>query len=672
MKAILVEGVAGSGKTTYIANDAKEHWIPGLMLMLTFSRTGKEVLKLYLEQRQVKNAAVYTIDGFACHLLQQLGDTRFILNRSTIQKDLLPSLYEQVSEQLFNYAQATHQFIDLPSPSPMLMQELMDDIDFYRASCAFDYDDDDALEEILAGKLNHDWRLVRRMFAAYDTYRETWHPALSSYDNSIFEWEDEQQPKTMPYGEQGFRSLGEAVYDLLNYVEDSDILERMGQKFPQQFIDEFHDTTPLQLRFLLRLAKSAQYVVAVGDRFQNIFAWRGTNTDIVFDQFIRELGAEQRYLNHSYRYGKKIADLAQNIIHRPITPLAPHNSYIEKVDQQGFTHIHRETVVISQDAPAQIHAAFALFTHSKNKMAINIHHSIGVAILNILCIIRYDYLLDPKSKVVKNIGLDLNQFLQLPQCLLPDVAKQEMLKKPTPQTIRMYFDVHLSGPIHQHPSTDTTQPLAYQRDFYETLLIWRDQQNQEHESVYEIMCWFEKSARLWSSSSQRVYDRINRAAWDALKEDALIHGYRLAQWHERANLLHRRYNDKEGVRFVTVSQAKGREYDSVLVYGADETGFHQTQNELAQHQFYVAITRARKQLALYLPANNLFQDNAMPVVHHSTVPHFQDDDLSSLSSHKTHQPLQYMSTKKRQALSELRHIKEQLKKRQAQKVSSTN
>lgn len=661
MKAILVEGVAGSGKTTYIANDARDRWISGKVLMLTFSRTGRDVLKLYLEHRNVQHATVHTIDGFACQLLRQLGDNRFLLNRDIIQRELLPILYEQVSDQIISYAQSTHQFIELPSPSPMLMQALMDDIDFYRASCAFDYDDAAALEEILSGKLNHDWRLIRRLFSAYENYRETWHPALSNHDNDIFEKEDNIH--SLPLGEQGFRSLGEAVYDLLSYIEDSDILEKIGQQYPQQFIDEFHDTTPLQLRFLLRLAKSAQYVVAVGDRFQNIFAWRGTNTDIVFEQFIHTLNAEKRYLNHSYRYGQQIANLAQIITQRPITSDTSNNSIVKQLNLYDFTHIDRETVIISQDFASQIQAAFSLFTHSKQKIALNINHSIGIAILNILCVLRYDYLLDPKSKVVKNIGWDFAQFLHLPHCLLPTTAKQEMLKKPSVQTIRMYFDIHLSG-INGNESTTYTTRSAYQQEFYKTLLAWKSQYNREHESIYDIMCWFEKSAHLWATNTQQVYNRIHRAAWNALKEDALIHQYTLAQWPERANNLHKRWNSREGIRFVTISQAKGREYDKVVVYNANEKGFINQQNELARHQFYVAITRVKKHLALYYPTDRIYTphtstQNQLAYQEDVPPPHSSSNQEPIISNPQ----IPYMSTQKYRALQELKRIKMLLKHR---------
>lgn len=640
MKAVLVEGVAGSGKTSYIADNVRDRWIPGSALLLTFSRTGRSVLQHYLAKRNIHDCTVHTIDGFAIKILKQLGDTRYLLSRERIERELLPELYLYVSEQMLAYAQAIGEEIYLPSPSPRLMQELMSDIDFYRASCAFEYDDDVILEEILAGKLNHDWRLVRRLFAAYDNYRETWHPALSECDNTLLENDDEVNYTD---GEQGFRSLGEAVYDLLLYVEESDVLEKIGARYPQQFIDEFHDTTPLQLKFLLRLAQRSKYVLAVGDRFQNIFAWRGTNTDIVFEQFVQQLQADKQFLNHSYRYGQQLADFASTIIHRAITSKAEQKTSIQTITLPELAKINRETVIISKDFPDQIKAAFALFSHGKQKIALPINHSLGVSILNILCVLRYDYLLDRSSKLVKNIDLDLAQFLQLPQCLLSYQAKQEMLKKPTLESIRMYFDIHLGN----------AEEPAYQSDLRETLLAWMGS-NQEHRRVYDIMCWFEQQARPWSLHSQRLYDRIALASWEALKEDARIHAYTLAQWTERANQLNRRWNDREGVRFATVSQAKGREYDDVVLYNAQTQGFNQgASDELSRHQFYVAMTRTKKTLFL------------CPLEAPATIMHSSKDvDTPCQTSAKP------TSIKKRLALEALAEIKSTLKKKTLTEISS--
>ncbi|WP_159991331.1 UvrD-helicase domain-containing protein [Pelistega ratti] len=584
MKALLVEGVAGSGKTSYIADTVQHSLNPNDALLLTFSRTGYAVLQQYLESRQVKNSTVYTIDGFAMRILRQLGDTRFILRREEVERELLPLLYQQVVAQIM-----TSSSMDIAPPAPITpstMQALMSDIDFFRASCAFEYHDDDMLEEILLGKLHHDWRLVRRVFYAYDNYRETWRP--SPYQSeSVFE--HDEISSSYQQGEQGFRLLSESVFDLLQLIEDSEILARIGKKYRLQCIDEFHDTTPLQLKFLLQLNQQAQTVIAVGDRFQNIFAWRGTNTSFVFDQFVRQLNAETEQINRSYRYAQNIANLASSIIHRPIQSLAEHSSTIKTLSVKELTKISKETLIITKDFPTQMRAAFTLFSQTNHKLALGINHSIAPAILNILMVLRYPYLLNTKAPhFSKNLALDLTQFLQLPQCLLDETAKQEILHKPSMESIRMYFDIHLQE----------NRQKAYDEHFRQALLYWCAT-NQENTPVYEVMQWLEQSARLWQLNTHRIYDQISRASWEGLKADARQYGYTLAQWQERAIALSKRWNEREGLRFATISQAKGREYNQVLFYGVSKEGFDMM-DELSQHLFYVGITRAKKTLYFYL------------------------------------------------------------------------
>ena len=53
MAAKLLEGVAGSGKSTYIANYVLNYGVKDKTLLITFSRTGREVLQKYIQDRNL-------------------------------------------------------------------------------------------------------------------------------------------------------------------------------------------------------------------------------------------------------------------------------------------------------------------------------------------------------------------------------------------------------------------------------------------------------------------------------------------------------------------------------------------------------------------------------------------------------------------------------------------
>ena len=96
MAAKLLEGVAGSGKSTYIANYVLNYGVKDKTLLITFSRTGREVLQKYIQDRNLdpSHYAIHTIDGLATRLLVELGDNYSVLKRDTIARELLPSLLD--------------------------------------------------------------------------------------------------------------------------------------------------------------------------------------------------------------------------------------------------------------------------------------------------------------------------------------------------------------------------------------------------------------------------------------------------------------------------------------------------------------------------------------------------------------------------------------------------
>ncbi len=673
MAAKLLEGVAGSGKSTYIANYVLNYGVKDKTLLITFSRTGREVLQKYIQDRNLdpSHYAIHTIDGLATRLLFELGDNYSVLKRDTIARELLPSLLDEV----LRYWPA-----DVPVNVPLMTAStanaLLDDIDFFRATGIDAQTDADEIEQIVSQHLHHDWRLVQRLMWSYDRFRDTWLAPSGSSDEFYEDFAGE-----LPWrrGEQGFRQLSDAVSDLLSLVEDSDKLQQWGRRYHLICIDEFHDTSPLQLTFLLGLARGAQDIIAVGDRFQNIYAWRGTNTAYVFETFARELQAQREELNTSYRYAQSVADLGTSLIQRDITSAAKHSTKTTRLEAKDIAKLSKETVLICQDPVAQVEAAFFLWRHTKHKTSYPINHSLGPAILNVLICLRYAYLLDAKSPILKNLKLDLSKFLALPQCYLSEMAKQEMLKKPAPETLAMYFSIHLQAPAEG-------QMAAYSESMRVSLLQWLSE-NREKQTVYEIMQWFEESTRLWSSVDLSMAGAIGRASWEALKEDAASLQYTLAQWPERFESLNRSWSERAGMRIRTVAQAKGQEYDEVLVFDADREGFTGQAGELARNQIYIAMTRAKKQL-YFLPlesrrvmaqaggqgrvGGDAQEDIEADIVRELTASPTSatpqaDESLDSTANRANHVTKSVAASDKhplkRQALAELAQIKENLLKR---------
>ncbi|WP_041708867.1 3'-5' exonuclease [Advenella kashmirensis] len=65
-----------------------------------------------------------------------------------------------------------------------------------------------------------------------------------------------------------------------------------------------------------------------------------------------------------------------------------------------------------------------------------------------------------------------------------------------------------------------------------------------------------------------------------------------------------RCSTRGGVPLLTVTEAKGHEYDHVLVYDTADTTFRSKTDapDVERNRYYVACTRARKSLTLFRPA----------------------------------------------------------------------
>jgi ATP-dependent helicase/nuclease subunit A len=84
---------------------------------------------------------------------------------------------------------------------------------------------------------------------------------------------------------------------LLDLLEaNADISAELGQRLHTLFVDEFQDTSPLQLALFLHLGALAKRAVWVGDPKQAIYGFRGTDPALM-DAVLRSLGGKQDKAN---------------------------------------------------------------------------------------------------------------------------------------------------------------------------------------------------------------------------------------------------------------------------------------------------------------------------------------------------------------------------------------
>ncbi len=106
----------------------------------------------------------------------------------------------------------------------------------------------------------------------------------------------------------------------LELLQRSDVFERLRREVDVVFVDEFQDTSPLQLAIFLKLAELADKSVWVGDQKQAIFGFRGTDPalmDAAVDAVAASDAGHVDTLKTSYRSRPALVDTTSALFVAP-------------------------------------------------------------------------------------------------------------------------------------------------------------------------------------------------------------------------------------------------------------------------------------------------------------------------------------------------------------------
>jgi len=90
---------------------------------------------------------------------------------------------------------------------------------------------------------------------------------------------------------------------LLDVLDDPFVASTLGDELDLLMVDEFQDTSPIQLALFIKLAQYARQVVWVGDIKQAIYGFRGSDTALMRSviEALPKLGGTKEVLENSWR-----------------------------------------------------------------------------------------------------------------------------------------------------------------------------------------------------------------------------------------------------------------------------------------------------------------------------------------------------------------------------------
>lgn len=118
----------------------------------------------------------------------------------------------------------------------------------------------------------------------------------------------------------GLVDFTDQEYRALELVEDKDIHTSLSSRIDAALIDEFQDTSPIQLALFLKLAEITKSSVWVGDIKQAIYGFRGTDPQLMQSANEAFSTASPQRLDVSYRSRSELVEFSNQVFTAAFSP----------------------------------------------------------------------------------------------------------------------------------------------------------------------------------------------------------------------------------------------------------------------------------------------------------------------------------------------------------------
>ena len=122
---------------------------------------------------------------------------------------------------------------------------------------------------------------------------------------------------------RGLLDFVDQEYLVLHALEDAGARDRLRPRLGLLVVDEFQDTSPIQLALFARLAALADEVLFVGDAKQAIYGFRGSDPRLCLDviEYVRRGGGRLDNLGESWRSRPALVHLTNALFTQPFARL---------------------------------------------------------------------------------------------------------------------------------------------------------------------------------------------------------------------------------------------------------------------------------------------------------------------------------------------------------------
>lgn len=597
----LIEANAGAAKTTTLALRIGEALARGLapehILGLVFTDEALDVLQQRLVNLGVapfivRKLALYTVEGFARQSLAFWEEESPLALDSLYE--LKPIALEALERLSAKYAHSEHgNELDFRTHHVALSQFFQSQLRL-KASLSLRLDEDESLSEkaLMLGVTVSDFLWTQ----AFEELRQS------------------------PYEGVLFRGPFDGTYDLACALLQSTDLLALLPKYQLIVVDELHDANEAAFQILrLLLSRPNTYLVAAGDKDQVIYQQLAADASYLHERFAAYFEQIKTFtLSYTYRHGPYLAYAVAAFKQKKVESALALGTQI---------HVHPYNDLEAEQVMEPVLQAILLWQHQGGALeqcAVLLrdeHQSIHLE--NTLLKAGVPYVLQGLTGYLQRdeilflrglLALALQslgaiQALAVREQIVRALAlfseiplNEEQLREAaaeiveSPQLLTMFYQGQIQRTGSEQGRWRIAEALAYLNDL---------DVNQPAHVVLQQLCdrldILNVAKRIYVFDHQAHVIQKSIAGFIQVAKDVDLSVADFFSWCAEKDMSD--LESQQAVIVSTVAQAKGKEYEHVLVPLLEQGEFPSTlaSGLIEKNLFYVAITRTQKRLSLFTP-----------------------------------------------------------------------